>query len=165
MKIGQLANATGTQVETIRYYEHEGLLPVAVRTQSNYRVYSEAHVQRLAFIRHCRCLDMTLDEIRVLLHFKDSPAENCGEVDELLDAHIGHVVTRIKELKALEKDLRALQAGCSAGRDAADCGILEGLENAAREHDHSVPVPPGRRQHIAGPHGKRARTPARTSFS
>lgn len=88
MKIGELAKAAGTQVETIRYYEREGLLPLANRTEGNYRVYDSAHAQRLAFIRHCRCLDMTLDEIRVLLRFKDAPKDNCGEVDQLLEAHI-----------------------------------------------------------------------------
>ena len=78
MKIGQMAQATGTQVETVRYYEREGLLPVAGRTHGNYRVYDDSHVQRLSFIRHCRCLDMTLDEIRVLLRFKDDiRGRNC----------------------------------------------------------------------------------------
>ena len=155
MKIGQLAAATGSQVETIRYYEREGLLPAAARTEGNYRVYDQTHVQHLAFIRHCRCLDMTLDEIRVLLHYKDAPNENCGEVDQLLDEHIGHVVSRIRELKALEKELRALRDQCSEGRSAANCGILGGLENAAREHDHATP-PGGQKQHVSGPHSKRA---------
>lgn len=154
MKIGELAAATGTQVETIRYYEREGLLPMPARTEGNYRVYDPAHVQRLAFIRHCRCLDMTLDEIRVLLHFKDVPTENCGEVDELLDEHIGHVVSRIKELKALERELRALRAACSEGRSAADCGILGGLEKAAREHDHAAQ----HSGHLAGPHAGRTKS-------
>lgn len=155
MKIGELAAAIGTQVETIRYYEREGLLPTPTRTEGNYRVYDHAHVQRLAFIRHCRCLDMTLDEIRVLLHFKDAPTENCGEVDELLDEHIGHVVSRIKELKALERELRALRAACSEGRSAADCGILGGLEKAAREHDHAARH--SGHQHLAGAHASRTK--------
>ena len=77
MKIGELAQKTGMQVETVRYYEKEGLLPRIGRTDSNYRVYSDAHVERLLFIRHCRSLDMTLDEIRILLHFKDIPDESC----------------------------------------------------------------------------------------
>lgn len=79
MKIGELANLTQTQVETIRYYEREGLLPETARTGGNYRIYGDAHAARLSFIRHCRGLDMTLDEIRILLHFKDAPSENCGE--------------------------------------------------------------------------------------
>ncbi|MDO8772196.1 MAG: Cd(II)/Pb(II)-responsive transcriptional regulator [Burkholderiaceae bacterium] len=151
MKIGQLANATGTQTETIRYYEREGLLPLAIRTSSNYRVYDSSHVERLAFIRHCRCLDMTLDEIRVLLHFKDAPTENCGEVDALLEAHIGHVVDRIRALQALEDELRTLQRQCSPGHLAGDCGILGGLASAALLHNH-VPTPQIRDPHPSGAH-------------
>ena len=83
------------------------------------------------FIRHCRCLDMTLDEIRVLLHFKDAPDENCGAVDALLREHIGHVVSRIRELQALESELRSLQQQYSPGHLAGECGILGGLANAA----------------------------------
>ena len=152
MKIGELAKAAGTQVETIRYYEREGLLPLANRTEGNYRVYDSAHAQRFAFIRHCRCLDMTLDEIRVLLRFKDAPKDNCGEVDQLLEAHITHVVTRIKELKLLERELRSLRAKCSDVGRAAACGILEGLETAAREHDHSAHPSTDRRPHVFGSH-------------
>jgi len=72
MKIGELAQRTNTPVETIRYYEREGLLAEPVRSEANYRVYEDAHAQRLSFIRHCRGLDMTLEEIRVLLRFKDA---------------------------------------------------------------------------------------------
>ena len=87
MKIGELARLAGTNVETIRYYERDGLLPVPARSEGNYRIYGEPHVQRLFFIRRCRGLDMTLDEIRVLLHFKESPQENCADVNRLLDRH------------------------------------------------------------------------------
>ncbi|MEO7548628.1 MAG: Cd(II)/Pb(II)-responsive transcriptional regulator [Ramlibacter sp.] len=150
MKIGQLAQATGTQVETIRYYEREGLLPAPPRTEGNYRLYDSGHVGRLAFIRHCRCLDMTLDEIRVLLRFKDAPLATCGEVDMLLDGHIGHVVSRIRELRALEKELRGLRAQCVPGDPGADCGILQGLEDAARSHDHAAGARP--EAHLHGAH-------------
>ncbi len=85
MKIGELASHAGAQVETIRYYEREGLLPETARTDGNYRIYGPTHAERLRFIRNCRSLDMTLDEIRLLLRFKDSPAENCGGVNDLLD--------------------------------------------------------------------------------
>ena len=67
MKIGELATLTNTQIETIRYYEREGLLAEPRRSEGNYRIYGSAHAERLSFIRHCRGLDMTLDEIRVLL--------------------------------------------------------------------------------------------------
>ena len=94
MKIGQLAQQTGTPVDTIRYYEREGLLPRAARTEGNYRIYDAVHLERLAFIRRCRSLDMTLDEIRVLLCFRDRPLESCKDVNTLLDAHIDHEIGR-----------------------------------------------------------------------
>ncbi len=133
MKIGELAQSAGIGVETVRFYEREGVLPEPARTSGNYRVYTAEHVDRLAFIRHCRSLDMTLDEIRVLLKFKDAPHEECDEVNSLLDAHIGHVAHRIRELKALERELRQLQTTCGQAREAKDCGILEGLAKTARQ--------------------------------
>ena len=151
MKISELAAATDTPVDTIRYYERENLLPIAMRTESNYRVYDSSHVERLALIRHCRCLDMTLDEIRVLLHFKDAPDEKCGAVDALLQEHIRHVVSRIRELQALESELRSLQQQCSPGHLAGECGILGGLANAALQHNHMQPSeahPPGAHRDI-----------------
>ena len=75
MKIGELARLAGSNVETIRYYEREGLLPKPGRSEGNYRIYGPMHLERLTFIRHCRGLDMTLDEIRTLLHFKESPED------------------------------------------------------------------------------------------
>lgn len=131
MKIGELARATSTAVETIRYYEREGLLPAAARTDANYRHYTEAHTRRLQFVRHCRSLDMSLQEIRTLLAFQDAPGEPCGGVNAVLDTHIDHVVRRIQELRALEKQLKALRALCEGTADAEHCRILDGLSHAA----------------------------------
>ena len=131
MKIGALAGATQTPVETIRYYEREGLLPQAPRSDGNYRIYGAGHVERLAFVRHCRSLDMTLDEIRVLLRFKDEPQAECGEVNALLDEHILHVASRIRELRQLERQLKTLREQCAGARKAAHCGILNGLAQPA----------------------------------
>ncbi len=152
MKIGELAKTASTQTETIRYYEREGLLPEAPRSEANYRVYDSTHINRLAFIRHCRSLDMSLGEIRALLHFKDAPTENCTEVNGLLDEHIGHVATRIRELKALEKELKALREECTSGQDAASCGILSGLETAAQAEKKRPGGAGGHAGHIHGPH-------------
>jgi Cd(II)/Pb(II)-responsive transcriptional regulator len=152
MKIGELAKATGTQTETIRYYEAEGLLPKAGRTDSNYRVYGQAHVARLSFIRHCRTLDMTLGEIQTLLRFKDSPEENCEEVNGLLDEHIEHVAARIKELRHLQTELKALRQECGAAREAAACGILKGLDAGSRKSGaRAVKTKSG---HVHGSHGR-----------
>ena len=127
MKIGDLAAASHTTVESIRYYEREGLLPAPARTQGNYRRYDGAHVQRLQFIRRCRALDMTLDEVRALLQFIDAPQDDCTGVNALLDEHLGHVRHRIAELRRLEKELQQLRASCASPRAAGDCGILLGL--------------------------------------
>ena len=88
MKIGELAKLTDCQVETIRYYEREGLLPEPARSEGNYRLYTQAHVERLTFIRNCRSLDMTLEEIRSLLNLRDSPQDQCESVNALIDEHI-----------------------------------------------------------------------------
>lgn len=127
MKIGELATHTGTLVETIRFYEREGLLPAPRRSGGNYRVYEDGHVRRLSFIRQCRVLDMTLDEIRRLLRYIDAPDKDCGEVNSLLDEHIEHVAHRIRQLKVLERDLKQLRSQCGLARQAKDCGILEEL--------------------------------------
>ncbi|HRH89840.1 MAG TPA: Cd(II)/Pb(II)-responsive transcriptional regulator [Rubrivivax sp.] len=149
MKIGELAEAASTQVETIRYYERAGLLPAAPRSDANYRIYGPQHVERLNFIRRGRSLDMTLDEIRVLLHFKDSPHEDCGDVNALLDAHIGHVATRIRELRQLERQLKALRERCAAPRDAAHCGILGTLSAAPQAKRAAARAHAG---HVKGAH-------------
>lgn len=150
MKIGELATATQTQVETIRYYEREGLLPQAPRSEGNYRIYGPEHAERLGFIRHCRSLDMTLDEIRVLLRFKDSPSEDCGDVNALLDEHIGHVAARIRELRQLERQLKALREQCVVVQDAGHCGILSGLSHAVSA---LPPAAPKVAPHVARSHG------------
>lgn len=127
MKIGELAKLTGCQVETIRYYEREGLLPQPARSAANYRLYGEANVERLGFIRHCRALDMTLGEIRSLLDYHDHPQQPCGEVNALIDEHLTHVASRIAQLQALEKALVKLRARCNGESAASDCGILNEL--------------------------------------
>lgn len=147
MRIGELARASGTAVETIRFYEREGLLPEPARTQGNYRTYTPGHAERLAFIRQCRNLDMTLDEVRVLLRFKDQPQADCREVNELLDEHIGHVALRIRELRTLEEQLRELRSRCASPHPAAECGILQGIGGAAERRSA-----PKSRRHVRGAH-------------
>lgn len=153
MRIGELAQATGTQVETIRYYEKEGLLPEPGRSDGNYRVYGPEHVELLQFVRHCRGLGMSLEEVRVLLRLRDAPAEDCGDVDALLDAHVGHVVQRIKVLRSLERQLRDLRARCASQTDAAHCGILSELSVAAQV----TPAAATRERHLGGVHAPKRR--------
>ena len=105
MKIGELAEKSHCNTETIRYYEKVGLLPEPERSEGNYRLYRNIHLERLRFIRNCRSLDMTHEEIRGLLAFMDGPAQDCAPVNDLLDEHIEHVAVRIAELEHLQKQL------------------------------------------------------------
>lgn len=130
MKIGELAKRSGAQVETIRYYEREALLPAPVRSDANYRLYGAAHEEQLQFVLHCRSLDMTLDEIRSLLALRAKPVENCAAVNALLDRHIGHVAARIAQLQALQLQLVGLRSRCAGAPDGSECQILEGLGEA-----------------------------------
>ena len=109
MKIGELATLADCPVQTIRYYEREGLLPPPARSDGNYRLYSPEHSERLTFIRNCRSLDMTLNEIRGLLNLRDRPQEDCASVNQLIDAHIQHVQARVAGLQALQEQLLELR--------------------------------------------------------
>lgn len=146
MKIGELATATGTQIDTIRFYERQGLLPAPGRTDGNFRIYRTEHVERLQFIRACRALDMNLDDIKALLGFKDGPAGSCGGVNDLLDQHIARVQERMRELRDLERDLRAIRQRCGEERDTSQCGILNELSLASKalrlSDRHDAPTAP-----------------------
>lgn len=156
MKIGELALATHTPVETIRFYEREGLLLPPQRTAANYRIYGDSHVQRLVFIRRCRSLDMALDEIRALLRFRDDPTAHCDEVNAVLDEHIGHVQSRTRELLALERQLQDLRASCHAQPGDA-CGILHALTqyDSPLDSTSAAPSGSGHARHLGGVHGRR----------
>lgn len=127
MKIGELAQVAQTTVETVRYYEKKGLLPETVRTDGNFRVYGPAHLERLRFIRNCRALDMSHEEIHTLLDLSDQPAEGCGAINAVFDQHIAHVDERIRELLHLKEQLRMLRQRCQTEQAVDDCGILHGL--------------------------------------
>lgn len=147
--IGTLARDAECPPETIRYYEREGLLPSAARTAGNYRLYGAAHLERLVFIRNCRSLDMTLDEIKQLLRFRDEPQSECGAAHALIDEHIAHIGERIAELGQLQGQLQALRRQCQPMSDAKKCGILDRLEQKS-------PGSPERKKandHIRGAHG------------
>jgi Cd(II)/Pb(II)-responsive transcriptional regulator len=156
--IGDLARRTQCQAETIRYYEREGLLPPPARSQGNYRQYQAMHVERLLFIRHCRSLDMTLDEIRALLDFRDAPTGDCAAVSVLLDEHVRHVATRIAQLRQLQRELQQLRGLCARPGKAERCGILNEMARAAKAGNATAS--PG---HVHGAHGRRERPRASES--
>jgi Cd(II)/Pb(II)-responsive transcriptional regulator len=149
MTIGALARDAECTPETIRYYEREGLLPPAIRTAGNYRLYGPAHLERLVFIRNCRSLDMTLEEIKQLLRFRDEPQSECGAAHALIDEHIVHIGERIAELEQLQVQLQALRRQCQPIGDAKKCGILERLEQKSPGASERKKV----KAHIGGTHG------------
>ena len=125
--IGDLAKGTGTKVVTVRYYEHIGLLPVPSRTAGNYRTYSNEHMRRLRFIRRCRDLGFTLDQIRDLLRLSSRKEEDCAEVDHITAQHLLAIEQKISDLKRLAKELRRLSDCCEGKGIIADCRIIETL--------------------------------------
>ena len=138
-RIGEAARHSGVSTDNIRYYEREGLLPRAGRADNAYRLYSEADVHRLRFIRLCRAMDMSLAEVRALLDLDWGRRSDCEAARTTLDAHLQHVRDRLAELQTLEQDLQALRDHCDG--TGAHCGIIETLHARA----DAEPVAPGGR--------------------
>lgn len=130
MRIGELATRAGCDVQTVRFYEREGLLEEPAREASGYRRYDERQLARLNFIRHCRSLDVSLPEVRQLLAFAARPDQSCAQVNDLLDEHIALVKSRIEVLRGLERQLTVLRRTCN-GDTSHPCAILESFVTAA----------------------------------
>jgi Cu(I)-responsive transcriptional regulator len=126
MKIGKLANATATKVETVRYYERIGLLSPPARTSANYRAYGSEHLARLSFIRRARDLGFTLESVRELLTLSDDRSRSCEAVDSIARTHLTEVERKISDLKALRSELNRVVGACRHGT-VADCKIIETL--------------------------------------
>ena len=129
-RIGTAALRSGVSAANIRFYEKEQLLPPGAREQNSYRVYSAADVHRLRFIRLCRAMDMSLDEVRTLVALDAKPPADMHAACHTLDEHLAHVRARRKELQALEQDLRDLRGRCD-GTDDAHCHVLDALHAQA----------------------------------
>lgn len=142
-RIGEAARASGVGAANIRYYEREGLLPPQARGENDYRLYSAADVHRLRFIRQCRAMDMSLDEVRTLLGLDLNNKADCATARSALDEHLGHVRQRLAELRALEKDLLALRNRCDGSDD--HCHIIEALHERADAAEPPLQAPPAHR--------------------
>lgn len=131
MKISQLAAATGVSVETIRYYEQQNLLPPPARLDNGYRSYTPQHVEQLAFIKHCRSLDMSIADTSQLLAFTLKPQADCTQINVLVEQQLMKIRARLASLTALEQQLGRLQHRCSQPHSSEQCGILQELVAAA----------------------------------
>ena len=129
LRIGEAAKRTGVSAANIRYYEREGLLAPSARADNDYRLYSDTDLHRLRFIRMCRAMDMSLDEVRSLLALDGQNAADCHAATHTIDAHLQHVRQRLKELRNLEKELQALRALCDGQQ--APCHLIAALHAQA----------------------------------
>lgn len=126
LSIGKLAARTAVNLETVRYYEKVGLLPMPPRTEGGHRLYGEEHVKRLRFVRRARELGFTLEEIRALLKLADEQHPSCSKVRVVASAHLQDVRAKIADLKRMEKVLNETVARCTS-RTMPDCPLLEVL--------------------------------------
>ena len=137
-QIGEAARHSGVSAANIRFYEKESLLSPQGRGENSYRLYSDGDVHQLRFIRLCRAMDMSLNEVRTLLGLDLNNKTDCAAARDALDGHLGHVRERLGELKALEKDLKALRNRCD-GSDAR-CHIIEALHELADAQARVTPA-------------------------
>jgi Cu(I)-responsive transcriptional regulator len=126
LRVGDLAKATDTKVETIRWYEKVGILPTPARTAGNYRAYGPEHLSRLSFVRRGRDLGFTLDEVRALLELADQRDRDCGEVDAIARQHLADVERKIVDLQKLAAELHHVIGQCRGG-SISECRIIETL--------------------------------------
>ena len=132
MKIGELAKRSGCSVQTIRYYEREGLLSSVARSEGNFRLYDKQAEERLMLVKRCRSLDLTLVEVKQLLTLTQEPDSACDEVNQIVDQHILRVEDRIAELQDLYSQLIGLRGHCAENRTVEQCGIIRGLKAEGR---------------------------------
>jgi MerR family transcriptional regulator, copper efflux regulator len=131
MTIGQVATAAAVNIQTIRYYERRGLIPLPRRTASGYRQYAEEAVTRLRFIKHAQELGFSLKEIEDLLALRVRHGAACEPVERKTRQKIELVGRKIRDLERLRRTLEQLAAACAARRPTDDCPILEALEDHA----------------------------------
>ncbi len=124
--IGALSRETSVNIETIRYYERIGLMPKPDRTQGGNRQYNHDQLKRLFFVKRCRGLGFSIEEIRALLLMVDRADFTCGEVHTMTVDHLATVKKKVADLRRLEQALQSMAAECSKG-DVPDCPIIDTL--------------------------------------
>ncbi|MCL6245248.1 MULTISPECIES: Cu(I)-responsive transcriptional regulator [Acinetobacter] len=139
MNIGQAAKASGISAKMIRYYESIGLLNNAQRTDAGYRVYSEADIKTLSFLRHARDLGFSSEQMKDLLELWKNQSRQSVEVKALALKHIQTLNQKIADLQAMVEILQQSVDGC-AGNDQADCTILNQIETGMAECCHTAKI-------------------------
>lgn len=132
LKIGELAERVGINAPTIRYYEDIGLLPRPDRQDGNQRRYGDDAVKRVTFIRRCRDLGFSIDQVRILTTLMQDQSRSCNEARSLAAEHLNEVRSKLKELRVLERSIAEFVKSCDAacaGGPGPECIILEDLSN------------------------------------
>lgn len=124
MRIGHLAGKAGVAVDTVRYYERQGLLPEPARRPSGYRDYGDDELQRLRFVRRCKALGFTLEETRELLLLNSDPKADRAEVRALTERRLADVDAKLRELQVLRNSLAELATSCSGHGSLEGCPII-----------------------------------------
>ncbi len=137
-RIGDAARLSGVPAASIRYYEKEGLLPTQSRGDNQYRLYNDEEIHRLRFVRLCRAMDMSLDEVRTLLALDRNEESDAHAACETLDEHLSHVRTRLSELRTLEAELLSLRGRCDG--EGGHCHVIEALHQRADSELEPLPV-------------------------
>lgn len=127
--IGRLSKQTGVKVTTIRYYESIGLLPDPGRTTGGQRIYDKQSADLLSFIRHSRDLGFPVEAIRELIALQMAPDDDCAKVDKVARHHLAEVDRRLKQLRALKRELKGMIVSCEGG-EVARCTIMESIASS-----------------------------------
>ena len=127
--IKEMADKTQLSTDTIRFYEKKQLIQPSFRADNNYRYYDDEALKRLIFIKRCRALDMSLQEISQLLTLTQQPTQGCQVVDQLIEQHIQQVEHKIAELQSFQQQLHDLRQSCSSTTTIDQCPILKQLKS------------------------------------
>jgi MerR family mercuric resistance operon transcriptional regulator len=128
LTIGKVARGAGVGVETIRFYEREGLIERPHRKDSGYRVYPAATLDRVRFIRRAKELGFSLTEIKELLELRIVPGTTCGEIKQRAETKIDSIEDRIRRLQRMKRALQKLASACGGGGPVSECPILDALD-------------------------------------
>jgi DNA-binding transcriptional MerR regulator len=141
LKIGELADLTGTSAPTIRYYEQIGLLRQAPRQAGGQRIYGRDDVARLTFIRRCREFNFSIEQVRALVSLMQDPNSSCMTARDMAAGHLADVREKMRELRALERSLIGFVKSCDTscpGGPGPDCVILDDLAKSSAPERHRV---------------------------
>ena len=130
--ISELAKSVGVPSSTLRYYERVGLLAPEGRTEGNYRLYADASLQRLRFIRAAQATGFTLDDVRTLLGSQEGSTASCGEVQKLVEERLSGIERQLKDLRAVQRVLTAALQKCHTSEQDGCCHVVEALNDASR---------------------------------